>query len=300
VINGQLYGRGSWDTKWGIAVSLFAMRCVRELGIPLSGDVIIESVPDEEYGGSHGNLAARLSGYQADIAINSEPTNMVPAPAHRGGTAWKITAQGDPGRSFAGGKLANPILKIARVVDALQAYDEARTPTTAPRFYEQDPTLPTYIQQIYAGGRTFAEATGVPNQCHLSIWTEEHPGTDFQTHQARFKGFINQYLAQDPEFDGIFPGYEQLFRFIPGTMINSEHPFFDCLRQAYASTGLEFRMEGAKLACDTYVFNVHSTTPAFTLGPRGGNAHAGDEYVQVQDVIDLTRIYARAIAAWCR
>lgn len=297
--NGRLFGRGSWDTKWGIAASLFAARCIRELGISLRGDIIVESVPDEEYGGSHGNLAARLRGYQADIAINSEPTNMIPAPAHRGGTAWKITARGDPGRSFAGGRLVNPILKIARVIEAIQAYDAARTPVTPPRFYEEDPTLPTYIQQVFAGGSTFAEATGVPEQCHLSIWTEEHPGTEFQTHKANFTGYINQYLAQDPEFDGVFPEYMQLFRYIPGSMIDPNHPFFNCLRRSYVSAGLDFRLEGAKLACDTYVFNVHSPTPALTLGPRGGNAHAADEYVLVQDLIDLTRIYARAIVDWC-
>ena len=54
------------------------------------GDLIIESVPDEEFGGSHGTLAARLRGYNADAAINAEPTGMLIAPAHRGGTAWKI------------------------------------------------------------------------------------------------------------------------------------------------------------------------------------------------------------------
>jgi acetylornithine deacetylase len=296
---GRLYGRGAWDTKWGIAVSLFAARCVRELGIPLRGDVIVESVPDEEYGGSHGSLASRLRGYNADVAINSEPTNMVPAPAHRGGTAWKITARGDPGRSFAGGRLANPILKIARVVEALQVYDLSRTPAIAPRFYEDDPTLPTYIQQVSAGGSTFAEATGVPGQCHLSIWTEEHPGTDFETHRERLTGFVNNFLAQDPEFDGIFPEYMQLFRYIPGSQIHPDHPFLDCLRDATISAGLDFHLEGAKLACDTYVFNVYSPTPALTLGPRGGNAHAADECVLVQDLVDLARVYARAIMAWC-
>ena len=55
----------------------------------------------------------------------------------------------------------------------------------------------------------------------------------------------------------------------------------------------------APFAADTYVFNLYSPTPAITLGPRGGNAHAADEYVLVDDVVDLVRIYARAIFAWC-
>ena len=29
ILDGKLYGRGSWDTKWGIAVGLFAARCVQ-------------------------------------------------------------------------------------------------------------------------------------------------------------------------------------------------------------------------------------------------------------------------------
>jgi len=58
-------------------------------------------------------------------------------------------------------------------------------------------------------------------------------------------------------------------------------------------------MAGGLFACDTYVFNLHSPTPAFTLGPRGGNAHAADEFVLVEDVVALTRIYARAMLNWC-
>ena len=60
--DGRLYGRGSYDTKCALASHLFALRCLREQGADLRGDVIVESVVDEEYGGSHGVLAARLRG----------------------------------------------------------------------------------------------------------------------------------------------------------------------------------------------------------------------------------------------
>ena len=97
----------------------------------------------------------------------------------------------------------------------------------------------------------------------------------------------------------LYPEYLQQFRFIPGSEIDPAHPFFDSLERSFQSAGLAFRMDGAMFACDTYVFNLHSPTPALTLGPRGGNAHAADEFVLVEDVIDLTRVYARAILDWC-
>jgi acetylornithine deacetylase len=34
------------------------------------------------------------------------------------------------------------------------------------------------------------------------------------------------------------------------------------------------------------------------LGPRGGNAHAPDEWVDVEDLIVLTKTYALTIADW--
>ena len=55
---GRLYGRGSWDTKWGIAVGLYAMKCLRALDVELRGDVTIESVVDEEGAGEGGDGAA--------------------------------------------------------------------------------------------------------------------------------------------------------------------------------------------------------------------------------------------------
>jgi len=54
----------------------------------------------------------------------------------------------------------------------------------------------------------------------------------------------------------------------------------------------------APFACDGFVFNLHSPTPVVIFGPRGANAHAPDEWVDVEDLITLTKTYALTIADW--
>ncbi|HEU0113784.1 MAG TPA: M20/M25/M40 family metallo-hydrolase [Thermomicrobiales bacterium] len=298
--DGKLYGRGSWDTKWGIAVGLSAVNCVKALGLPLRGDVTLESVVDEEFGGSHGVLAARLRGYNADFAINSEPTSMIVAPAHRGGGEWRITVKGDAGMDFGDRELTNPVYKLARVIDAIRAFDVARNRNPQPPpFFENDPALPSYTMQIGGGGDTYAEAAGIPPECYLLAWIEEFPGVSRNEHVARFTGFVNDFLAHDPDFDGVYPDYTPTIRYLPGSSVDPAHPFFDALAAAYRGAGKAYRLGGAPFAADTYVFNLASPTPAITLGPGGGNAHGADEHVLVADVVDLVRIYARAILAWC-
>jgi len=263
--NGRLYGRGSWDTKWGIAASLYAVRCIRDLGIQLHGDVTLESVVDEEYGGSHGTLAARLRGYNADAAVNCEPTNLVAAAAHRGGTAWRITVRGDAGMGFSGQKMNNPVYTLARLIEAVRAFEVDRNVSREPApYYPADSFLPVYTLQVAGGGSTYAEAEGIPAACYLTLWVEELPGTSLETHRQRLTGFINRCLASYPDFDGVLPEYTQLIRYLPGSSLDARHPIFSPLEQAYEKAGCPYQVGGAPFACDTYVFNLHSPTPAIT------------------------------------
>ena len=81
---GSLYGRGSADDKAGLAALIFVAQCFRSLGISLAGDVILESVVDEEWGGG-GTLATIQRGYRADAAIVFEPSDLDICPASQGG-----------------------------------------------------------------------------------------------------------------------------------------------------------------------------------------------------------------------
>jgi acetylornithine deacetylase len=298
--DGKLYGRGSWDTKWGIAVGLYAVKCVQDLGLPLRGDVILESVVDEEFGGSHGVLAARLKGYNAAFAINSEPTGMTVAPAHRGGGEWRITVKGDAGMDFGDRRLTNSVYKLAQVINAIRDFDlERNRNPQPPLFFETEPLLPSYTLQVGGGGDSYAEVAGIPPECYLMAWIEEYPGGTGEEHAKSFTGFVNAYLERDPDFDGVYPEYAPTIRYLPGSSVDPAHPFLTALASAFHGAGKEYQLRGAPFAADTYVFNLYSPTPAITLGPRGGNAHAADEHVLVDDVVDLVRIYVRTILAWC-
>lgn len=60
VENGKIYGRGACDDKYAIAASYFALKAILNCNIPLSRDVCLASVVDEENGGGNGSLAVCL------------------------------------------------------------------------------------------------------------------------------------------------------------------------------------------------------------------------------------------------
>jgi len=277
IIAGKLYGRGAYDTKAALASYIYAVRCLTALGIRLRGDVSIESTCDEEWGGSHGVLAARLRGHTADVAINTEPTALVVCPEHRA------------------------IGTLARTVLALEEFERERNAhTPTPALYRDNPGLPVYMDQVRSGGTTYFEAMGPPAEVALHVWAETYAGTTAEGFDRELMGAITRRLEVDPTFHGAMPELRPTIRYLPGSAMALDHPIFGALEEAYRTLpGRDYVVRGAPLACDAYIFNLYSSTPALVLGPGGGNAHAADEYVLVEDLIDLARLTARLLIAWC-
>ncbi len=67
--NGRLYGRGSSDDKWGMALMGVLMAELKRSGCDFPGELTIASVPDEESGGGNGTISVFAAGVKADEAI---------------------------------------------------------------------------------------------------------------------------------------------------------------------------------------------------------------------------------------
>lgn len=296
------YGLGIFDMKGGMAAAVMSARCLKELGFIPEGDLILEFVVDEEFGGANGTLACRLRGYEADAAIIPEPTNMAVCTSSQGGMYLRIIFKGKSGRAYSGEKLINPVIAMSRFVKIVENYGEWRNQTSVvPDLYKQHPYLLTSIQGVVAGDTAYDLVDRVPSQCHLDLWLQCFPGITEEELLNEFTGFIEPYVQSDSILKNMSPVIEKKIRFLPGTEIDPFHPITEVIREAGNKAGgrpLEFH--GSLFACDAFMFNMYSNTPAVIFGPTGGNAHSTDEYINIADFFNLIEIYALTMAEWCR
>lgn len=60
ISDGKIYGRGACDDKYALATTLFLIKLFKEMGYTPNKNIVFSAYSDEEYGGSHGALAAVL------------------------------------------------------------------------------------------------------------------------------------------------------------------------------------------------------------------------------------------------
>src|SRR5262249_52066383 len=117
VRRGGAYGRGSWDMRSGLAAHFGAAAALRKAGVRLAGDLLCESVIDEEFGGGGGTLAGRLRGDNADACAIAEGTNHAVVRATRGGHFFDIVCRaGDPMAYFSKEEVVSPAIPFGRLL----------------------------------------------------------------------------------------------------------------------------------------------------------------------------------------
>lgn len=213
---------------------------------------------------------------------------------------YRITFTGRSGRSFGGETLVNPVVAAGAFIRCIEEYRKYHEAKPAPPLFQEVPAPPVVIQSIRAGDVTLPLQDRVPSECQLDVWIECYPGTTEDELFDDFVGFCNRYAAQDDVLRSATFTYEKLVRFLHGSGIPDGHPFVETAQRAARQIVPEgLPVHGAPLACDAFMFNLYSNTPALIWGPKGGNAHSADEFIEIEPFLQLVGMYALAMIEWC-
>ncbi len=296
--DGKMYGRGALDMKAGTLAGFFALQCIQDLGIQLSGDVYAESVIDEENGGVNGTVAARLRNPSIDFAILAEPTNLVVGIETIGGSDWKasVTETG-PGGIGTDVELPNPIYKLARVALALQKYDTQVLPKAEiPSTFDDNMKLRLLTYQLASGGTKYLESGSVPTRGHIYFWLETYAYMEEQEVREQFLQYMKTELQ---DLQGPMPELETVIRFLHGHRTDTNHPAMASVQKAFKEANVPYQAKGLGLAMDAYAFKETSNTEVVVIGPKGANPHGIDEYVEMDSVYDLIKIMVLSALDYC-
>lgn len=303
--SGKLYGRGAYDMKGGMAAALMAVKCLQALNIPIAGNVFVESVVDEEHGGANGTLAGRLRGPNPDMAIIPEPSNMKLYPAHLGGGIWKATFTGRSGIGFAGEELVSALEATIDFANLLRAYDAYRKESLeVPAWWNGARKAEVTLLTISSGDVNRELQEKLPATGEVNFWIEGYPGMTGDEVIADLWTFYETQLSKYPLLQKCKPQIRPLIRYLSASEMKADDKTARFLKLT-ADCGAKVLGHnpepptGAPFACDGFMFNLFSHTPALVLGPSGGNAHAADEYLDITSYSTLIRWYAEIIVDWC-
>ncbi len=180
--DGRLYGRGSADMKGWIGLVVAQTTAWLDADLPHALHYAFSY--DEEVGGfGVMNLIADLreAGIAPAICIVGEPTDMVPAIAHKGVHRWRCCVRGKAAHSSLTPMAVNAIEAAARVVAHITAIGEELR-ATEPRQAGFDVPWSTSAVCRFDGG--IADNV-VPEECRFNYEFRDLPGADAAALQRR-------------------------------------------------------------------------------------------------------------------
>jgi acetylornithine deacetylase len=296
-VNGKIYGRGAVDMKAGNIANVMALKAILQNNIRLKGDVIIESVVEEEKG-SLGALGAILRGYKADGAIIPEPTDRNIYAATIGATWFRIKIKGRAAHACAAYTGINAIEKCIPIIQRMCQLEKDRSKQIKDPLYEHIP-IPFCINIGKIQGGNWPST--VPQEAVIEGRFGFSPDETLDDVLHMLKETINEVAAEDEWLRDHVPEVELFGTSWYGAKMDIDFPLVQYIKQNGEKIyGEEVKILGAPFCTDGAMFTRFGDTPSVTFGPGYIQmAHENDEYVEIDEVIKATKIIAASILDWC-
>lgn len=297
VLGGKMYGRGAADMKAGVAAMVYATRALMEADIELAGDLVLQTVIEEECTGN-GALAALARGYGADAAIIPEPFGRRLLEAQVGVMWARVTVRGKGAHAERASDSVNAVLAALPLLEAVRELEAEvnNAPERSPQFEGLDHPL-NYNVGIMSGGDW---ASSVPEECVFEVRISCYPGESLEAVEARFKDRLLEAAGKDPWLSENPPSISFYAFRAEGCAIDRDEPVAASLIESHRQvTGEEPGFFSFTGTTDVRFFNLYHAIPATCYGPVGANLHAPDEWVDLESVKEVTKVLALAAMDWC-
>lgn len=293
---GRMYGRGTADMKAGLVCAWEAVRRLKEQGFVPKGDIILESVVDEEYAGANGTVAGRLAGYNADFGIVLEPSGLNICPACVGGLVIKLSVQGIAGMPYTGEEIGNPAFDIAELIQLVKRFSDKRmAETRVPELWEGTVQgAQVVITKVKAGEVGEEGQLSTPIDAWMEIVMQSYPGEE----EAELLGALNEFMRANYH-DPAGLTITRLYRYCRPASTNADNAGVKILAECAAPYTDLAKVCGAMFSCDMFALTELGKTPSAIFGPVGGRLHAPDEWVDLESMEICTRTLMDFITKWC-
>jgi len=301
---GRIYGLGSFDMKGGLVAQAAVICALKRAGLRLAGDLVFESVIDEEWGGGGGTLAARLRGFSADACIISEGTQLEIYRATRGGFVVDLIVEaGDPNAYFSAGEVLSPTIPFGRLLGWVGLWSQRRRKLrrTGPYANFSDPA-PVQVLAVESNRLSPETPLSVPSSAAVRIYFQFLPHEDVATVIAGIRDSLHRFEKQDPFFCKHSIEWTPL---LPSPLLGHElqlnHPLTRCVANSVRTVlGVDAVVTAAPYPCDASLIHRDFGIPTLLFGPRGGGAHNPNEFVEKQSVIQTAEVLLTAALQWCQ
>jgi acetylornithine deacetylase len=283
--DGRLHGRGSADMKGFIAIALANARRFLESDAPFA--IHYAFTHDEETGcfGVRELLAdLRDAGIAPLACIVGEPTDMVPAIAHKGVHRWRCCVRGKEAHSSLTPSSVNAIEMAARVIGRLRDLAD-RLEAGEPRYPGFDVPWSTVSVGQFHGG--IADNV-VPRDAEFRYEIRDLPTADVGALQAEVVGYAK---GLEPAMQRVAAGTG--FRFepicaVPSFLGSADDPVTRMAQRLSGERGTTLVAFGTEAG-----LFARAGIPTVVCGPGSiVQAHQPDEYVSLEQLARCERFMA--------
>lgn len=295
IVDGHIWGRGSVDQKGGVAAAVQALLALARSGIRFKKSIAVWGVMDEEseHRGAH---AIVNSGFRADFAISTEPSDRLLLLGHKGTTPLRIEVQGVPAHAL------NPHLGVNAINQAYKVVRELN------QFRFKKFIIPELNQEVegtlnigvISGGTAY---NIVADHCSLYLDRRTVPGETRSSCLQEIQEILDRLAQDDPTFKARVEVARPDWHWEPvkerglnPVYTPASAPVAQAVQSAFSRlNGTPVPLTFAAGYTDMDFFVNSLGIPTVDYGPgEAHHCHTVTEALRIDQLLETTRVYALA------